>query len=180
MLTPNNYWHWRFDVERKVLMLDLGDELLFCVAIPSKQLTAETMTISKQVFTVTDVAAYQTFKEGMADLTLSEARKSELALNAVAAYRFQKPLMVKSWFFTPQVGVNPHWGEVVILKTAYSCARFIVIENVGNSSLCMLADVTPIRLDNNKILNFSDTIRVMNNRMSSYSGTMPMDFALVG
>ncbi|PSU93179.1 cell division protein ZapC [Photobacterium kishitanii] len=180
MLTPNNYWYWQFDVETKVLMLDLGNELLFCVSIPSKQLIAETMSISKQVFTVADVAAYQTFKEGMVGLPLSEARKSELALNAVAAYRFQKPLMAKSWFFTPQIGLNPHWGEVVILKTAYGCARFVVVENDGNSSLCMLADVTPIKLDNNKMLSFSDTIRVMNNRMSSYSGSMPMDFALVG
>ncbi len=64
MLTPNNYWYWQFDVERKVLMLDLGNELLFCVSIPSKQLIAETMSISKQVFTVADVAAYQTFGRG--------------------------------------------------------------------------------------------------------------------
>lgn len=180
MLTPNNSWHWRFDIKRNTLMLDLGNELLFCVSIPTKKLVEEARSTLKQVFTVTDVAAYQAFKEGMDELSLSEVRKSELALNAVATYRFQKPIMAKSWFFTPQVGADPHWGEVVMLQTEHDCARFIVIENDGNSSLCMLADVTPMALDNNKVMSFSDTIRVMNNRMTSYLGSKSMNFALVG
>ncbi|SMY33107.1 cell division protein ZapC domain-containing protein [Photobacterium andalusiense] len=180
MLTPNNSWYWQFDTKRNTLMLELGNELLFCVSIPIKQLTVEARSISNQIFTVADVAAYQTFKEGMVNLPLSEARKSELALNAVAAYRFQKPLMLRSWFFVPQAGIDPDWGEVVILKTADDYARFIIIETDGNSSLCMLADVAPIKLDHNKELNFSDTIRVMNNRISPHSGTLPMGFALVG
>ena len=180
MLNPDNSWYWRFDIKRNMLMLELGNELLFCVSIPTKKLVEEARSTLKQVFTVTDVAAYQAFKEGMDALTLSDARKSELALNAVATYRFQKPMMTKSWFFTPQVGADPHWGEVVMLQTDHGRARFIVVENDGNSSLCMLADVTPIALDNNKVMNFSDTIRVMNNRMTSYLGTKPINFALVG
>ena len=62
MLNPDNSWYWRFDIKRNMLMLELGNELLFCVSIPTTKLVEEARSISKQVFTVTDVAAYQAFK----------------------------------------------------------------------------------------------------------------------
>lgn len=89
MLKPNNSWMWYYDQQNDALMLDLGDDMIFRVAIPTKHLIPCAFT--KTVFTVDDATTYQTFIENLNQLDLSAPRKAELALNAVAASRFHKP-----------------------------------------------------------------------------------------
>ena len=111
MLKPNNSWMWYYDPQNDSLMLDLGNEMVFRVSIPTKHLV--TSAYDRTVFTVDDASVYQAFKEGIAHLELSEPRKAELALNAVAASRFHKPMMPKSWFFeTLQGGCEPENGDI--------------------------------------------------------------------
>ncbi|WP_419205644.1 cell division protein ZapC [Photobacterium leiognathi] len=178
MLKPDNSWKWYFDTDMNSLMLELGNDMLFRVALPAKRLTPEAKV--SDIFNVDDIEAYQNFQEQFAQLPISEARKCELALNATAARRFHKPIMPKSWYFAPQQGVEPEQGEVVSLMTASCTAHYVVIENNGTASLCMLADVATVDLDGAKTMQFCDTIKVMNDRMAPCFVESEQRYALVG
>ncbi|KJF80902.1 cell division protein ZapC [Photobacterium angustum] len=179
MLKPDNSWKWYFDAEMNSLMLELNDDMLFRVSLPSKLLTPEAKI--SDIFNVDDIEAYQNFQEQIAHLPISAARKCELALNATAARRFHKPMMPKSWYFVPQQGVEPLQGQVITLMTASCNAHYVVIENSGVASLCMLADVATVDLDGVKSMEFCETIKVMNDRMSPCSvENEQRHFALVG
>ncbi|OLQ69988.1 cell division protein ZapC [Photobacterium proteolyticum] len=179
MLKPTDSWTWYYDHKDDSLMLDLGEEMVFRVSIPTKHLV--TSAFERTVFTVDDATIYQGFLENIAQLELSAPRKVELALNAVAASRFHKPMMPKSWFFeTQQGGCEPENGDVVTLQTEFGAAKYLVIENSGCASLCMLADVEPLALTSTKEMTFCDTIKVMNDRMQAFVNEMPVNFALVG
>ena len=127
MLKPTDSWTWYYDHKDDSLMLDLGEEMVFRVSIPTKHLV--TSAYECTVFTVDDATIYQGFLENIAQLELSAPRKVELALNAVAASRFHKPMMPKSWFFeTQQGGCEPENGDVVTLQTEFGTAKYLVIE----------------------------------------------------
>ncbi|GHA41938.1 cell division protein ZapC [Photobacterium aphoticum] len=181
MLKPNNSWMWYYDQQNDALMLDLGDDMIFRVAIPTKHLIPCAFT--KTVFTVDDATTYQTFIENLNQLDLSAPRKAELALNAVAASRFHKPLMPKSWFFQElSEGLEPEQGDVVTLLTEFGEANYLVIENTGCASLCMMANIAPLTLTVSKEMAFCEVIKVMNNRMKSLEIEQEsvVRFALVG
>ncbi|MGR5061909.1 cell division protein ZapC [Photobacterium sp. DNB22_13_2] len=181
MLKPNNSWMWYYDQKYDALMLDLGDNMIFRVAIPTKNLVP--CAFARTTFTVDDASVYQTFLEGMSILDLSAPRKAELALNAVAASRFHKPLMPKSWFFHQRSkGQQPLQGDIVTLSTDLSEGQFLIIENSGSASLCMMADTTSLALNPAKEMAFCETIKVMNDRMTAYEGPLeaPITLALVG
>ncbi|KLV06882.1 cell division protein ZapC [Photobacterium ganghwense] len=181
MLKPNNSWMWYYDQKHDALMLDLGEEMIFRVSIPTKNLVPCAFT--RSVFTVDDASTYQTYLEGVSSLDLPAPRKVEIALNAVAANRFHKPMMPKSWFFKDLKNAHcPSEGDVVTLYTEDGQANFLVIENNGNASLCMSAEVEAVNLNNAKQMQFCDTIKVMNDRMEAFEAhvEMPVSFALVG
>ncbi|MGF1726403.1 cell division protein ZapC [Photobacterium nomapromontoriensis] len=181
MLKPNNSWEWYYDQQNDALMLDLGDEMVFRVAIPTKHLVPCAFT--KTDFTVDDATVYQTYLESLSGLALSAPRKAELALNAVTASRFHKPMMPKSWFFLEKrAGCNPESGDIVTLQTELGQANYLIIENSGCASLCMMADVEPLALTSTKDMQFCDIIKVMNDRMEVFEQPqeMTISFALVG
>ncbi|WP_459779860.1 cell division protein ZapC [Photobacterium sp. R1] len=179
VLKPNNSWTWYYDQKNDSLMLDLGEEMVFRVSIPCKHLI--TCAFNRSEFTVDDASTYQTFLENIATLELSAPRKVELALNAVAASRFHKPMMPKSWFFTQQDGgYEPRNGEIIALDTELATGKYLVIENSGCASLCMLADVEPHQLAIGKDIDFCGVIKVMNDRMQSVRIDDELGFALVG
>ncbi|PSV43158.1 cell division protein ZapC [Photobacterium indicum] len=179
MLKPNNSWMWYFDLKDNSLMLDLGSDMVFRVGIPAKHLIP---SASEQCeFTVDDASIFQNYKENVSHLEISEPRKAELALNAVAASRFHKPMMPKSWFFdTQSVSCEPENGDIVTLQTPLGMAKFIVIENSGCASLCMMVDVEPLALSSTKEMRFCDTIKVMNDRITAYEEDVMLNLALVG
>ncbi|WP_299018732.1 cell division protein ZapC [uncultured Photobacterium sp.] len=178
MLKPNNSWMWYYDPKHDSLMLDLGEKMVFRVSIPTKHLV--TSAYERTVFTVDDASVFQIYKESLAQLKLSEPRRAELALNAVAASRFHKPIMPKSWFFEIQQGnCEPENGDIVTLQAESNLANFLVIENSGCASLCMLADVNSLALNATKEMAFCDTIKVMNDRMQAFQGEIPLNLALV-
>ncbi|OAN17932.1 cell division protein ZapC [Photobacterium jeanii] len=179
MLKPNNSWKWYFDQQHNSLMLDLGNEMVFRVAIPAKLLV--TCALEDNTFTVDDASIYQTFKDRIDNLDLPRARKAELALNAVAASRFHKPMMPKSWFFKTQShGYEPELGEVVTLETETGTSKFIVIENSGSASLCMMAELDTLALNSTKEMKYCDTIKVMNDRIPPFVEELHQGLALVG
>ncbi len=179
MLKPTNSWMWYYDHKDDSLMLDLGEEMIFRVSIPTKHLV--TSAYERTVFTVDDASVFQAYRESIAQLDLSEPRKAELALNAVAASRFHKPMMPKSWFFETQQGdCKPENGDIITLQAEFGDAKYLVIENSGCASLCMLASVEPHALTSTKEMAFCDTIKVMNDRMQAFVNELPLNFALVG
>ena len=179
MLKPNNDWKWYFDQKSDSLLLDLGNEYVFCVSIPVKQMVPTAKMSSS--FSVNDAAIFQSFSESIRGLCVIDNRGPELLLNAVAAVRFHKPVMPKSWFFSKtEYEYNPEQGEIVTLFNELNIGRFLVLENSGAASLCICIDES-FQLTENKTLQFCETIKVMNDRMAQYQQqTLDNNFALVG
>ncbi|MDX1301739.1 cell division protein ZapC [Photobacterium sp.] len=182
MLKPNDSWKWYYDHKDDSLMLDLGGDMVFRVSIPTKNLIP--CAYDQCVFTVDDATVFQTYKESISHLDISVPRKAELALNAVAASRFHKPMMPKSWFFEARPeGCEPVNGDIVTLQTSLGTAKFLVIENCGTASLCMMTEIEPLALSNTKQMAFCDTIKVMNDRIEHYEQETSADslnLAMVG
>ena len=78
-------------------MLDLGGDMLFKTNLSRKLVVDCAMGVNE--FSVDDATAFQTYKEQIALLGLTEPRQAELTLYCVAAKRFHKPVQPKSWFF---------------------------------------------------------------------------------
>jgi len=167
MLKPSDKWSWYFCDKEGHLMLDLGAEMLFKTNYASKVLVD--CAFSNNDFTIDDAGDYQTFYESISLLPLIEARKAELILNCVAAKRFYKPVQPKSWFFDTQGDqvVEPQEGNIVSLSNSHNDGHFVVIESGCHSSLCICVEQDGFALSPNKILNFSDVIKVMHDRMTS-------------
>ncbi|WP_407333076.1 cell division protein ZapC [Enterovibrio sp. 27052020O] len=167
MLKPNNAWKWYFDQEAQALMLDLGENMVFRVAIDSKHLIPDAFIDTP--FSVDDASLFQAYSDAVSVLPLSGPRRAELVLNAVAANRFHKPLLPKSWFFHEQEGHSAAAaGSIVTLKTEHGSEPFLVIENAGIASLCMHAGESPLALTESKQMRFCEAIKVMNDRLSTY------------
>ena len=165
MLKPTNEWKWYFDAELGKLMLHLGQEQsAFSVSISRRNLIAD--AYSSTPFSVDDASCLLTYQDAINETGLPGACQTELVLNAVAAKRFHKPFLPKSWFFHPHnAAVAPMEGSLIELVTSTDSAQFIVIENTGSASLCMLAQTADFQLNENKSMQFCDTIKVMNDRI---------------
>lgn len=179
MLKPSDTWSWYYDNKAQSLMLDLGMDMVFCVNLPPKVLINSAFDDCK--FSVDDASAYQMFVEHISYLPLSEPRKVELALNCVAARRFHKPMLPKSWFFETQgAGYYPEEGEIVSLKNDLGEGHFIIVENYECASMCMLVDMDAFALNPTKYMAFCEPIKVMNDRMAKMQVVNSSYYALVG
>lgn len=180
MLKPSDTWNWYYDAKAKSLMLDLGMEMVFRVNLPMKSLID--CALNSNEFTVDDAANYHTFMDQINHLPLTEPRRAELALNCVAAKRFLKPLLPKSWFFDYQSeGYTPEEAEIIALNNALGEGHFIVIESCESASVCMLVDLEPCALNDTKQLTFSQPIKVMHDRMAPVQINYESNtYALVG
>ena len=166
MLKPSDKWTWYYDDAEQHLMLDLGGDIIFRTNL-SKKLVVD-CAIGINEFSVDDASAFQTYKEQISLLNLSEPRQAELALYCVAAKRFHKPVQPKSWFFNPvtDCGYTPEEGDFVKLSNSHSEGYFIVLEVGDNASLCALVCQNNFALDGMKSLKFGQAIKVMHDRMS--------------
>ncbi|WP_165311336.1 cell division protein ZapC [Vibrio ziniensis] len=180
MLKPSDKWNWYYSDSEGYLMLELGDEMVFRTNL-SSNLLVDCAFASNQ-FTVDDASDYQTYKERIDYLNLSEPRKVELVLYCVAAKRFHKPVQPKSWFFDYQSsGYSPDEGEIVSLVNGNGQGYFIVLEVGDNASLCALVDLEDFVLNSSKQLCFGQVIKVMHDRMASANQILlPQPMALVG
>lgn len=164
MLKPRDTWNWFYDEQKNALMLDLGSDMLFKVNLPKKHLVDCAYTDTD--FTVDDASAFMAFKESVTNLNLSEPRQAELVLNCVASKRFHKPVQPKSWFFDEQAkDYLPNEGDIVHLKNSHGEGYFMVVDVCENASLCAYIENDEFPLDGRKVLKFSESIKVMHNRM---------------
>jgi cell division protein ZapC len=165
MLKPNDKWTWYYDDTEQHLMLDLGDTMVFKTNLPRKLIVECAIGINE--FSVDDASAYQTYKEQISLLGLSEPRQAELALYCAAAKRFHKPVQPKSWFFDCQSSdeIAPEEGDFVHLCNGYSEGYFIVLEVGESASLCASVNLYEFELNGVKSLEFGQAIKVMHDRM---------------
>ncbi|EKO3594726.1 cell division protein ZapC [Vibrio metschnikovii] len=166
MLKPSDKWSWYYSDSEGYLMLDLGQEMVFRTNL-SRNLLVDS-AFSNPSFTVDDASDYQTYKERVSGLQLTEPRQVELALYCVAAKRFHKPVQPKSWFFDYQsaTDIKPEEGDIVSLVNSFNQGFFIVLEVGESASLCVLIELAPFTLSSTKQLEFGQVIKVMHDRMS--------------
>jgi cell division protein ZapC len=165
MRKPSDTWSWYYDEQQCSLMLNLGEDMIFKTNLVRNKLVD--CAFKENEFTVDDASSYQTFKEQISGLELSEPRQAELALYCVAAKRFHKPVQPKSWFFESQIQGHecPEEGDIVRMNNQYSLGYFIVLEVGENASLCASVDLDEFNLTSSKALQFGDSIKVMHDRM---------------
>lgn len=180
MLKPSDKWNWYFSDDEGCLMLDLGDEMVFRTNLKRSLLVD--CAFSDCHFTVDDASAFQTYKERINGLDISEPRKAELSLYCVAAKRFHKPVQPKSWFFDHQgEGYQPVEGDMVTLLNGHNDGSFIVLEVGESASLCASAGLEAFYLNGSKSLEFGQVIKVMHDRMACANHlSMPLPIAMVG
>lgn len=172
MLKPSDKWTWYYDDTEQHLMLDLGDDIIFRTNLSKKLIVDCAIGINE--FSVDDASAFQTYREQISFLNLSEARQAELTLYCTAAKRFHKPVQPKSWFFTPVIdgGYIPQEGDFVQLSNDHNDGFFIVLEVGDNASLCALVCTDDFMLDGMKLLEFGQAIKVMHDRMSNANSVL--------
>ncbi|MCG9749049.1 cell division protein ZapC [Vibrio brasiliensis] len=165
MLKPNDKWTWYYDDAEQHLMLDLGDDMVFKTNLPRKLVVDCAIGVNE--FSVDDASAFQTYKEQIALLGLSEPRQAELALYCVAAKRFHKPVQPKSWFFDnlSDGQMTPEEGDLIRLSNSYSDGYFIVLELGECASLCASVCLEEFALNGSKCLQFGQAIKVMHDRL---------------
>ena len=169
MLKPSDKWTWYYDDTDQHLMLDLGNDMVFKTNL-SRKLMVE-CAIGVNEFSVDDASAYQTYKEQIAHLDLSEPRQAQLALYCVAAKRFHKPVQPKSWFFDclSDGSCVPEEGDFVRLENNYGGGVFIVLEAGPCASLCASINLNEFNLNGSKSIQYGEAIKVMHDRMQIMS-----------
>ncbi len=166
-IKPDDHWRWYFDYDHDRVMLDLANGMLFRSCFPAKMLTA--FARAEMPFSIDDAGEYYVFDEQAKKLNISNEERAELVLNSLVAFRFLKPQMPKSWYFSIFHEISkPAKGEPIQVRVEdTNCfATFIIVEVGDSASLCLLAD-TQLELPDRK-LRFCDPIKIMNDRMVKY------------
>lgn len=179
-IKPDDNWRWFFDAEQDRMMLDLADGMLFRSCFPRKMLTPD--AFRDAVFSVDDAAQFFAWHESCREAPLSDEQRDELLLNALAAWRFLKPLMPKSWHF--RVCQRSHWqpGEsdlvTVTLVENGDEARLLVIEAGESAALCILAQ--PELVVGGKTMVLGDAIKIMHDRLQPWHAEQAQRYARAG
>ena len=121
-------------------------------------------------FSIEDAGEYYLFDEQAKRLNITQEERAELVLNSLVAFRFLKPQMPKSWYFSSFHYINePKQGQIiqVCLENTNQYFTFIIAEAGPSASLCLLAE--PILELPDRTLRFCDPIKIMNDRMLEYS-----------
>jgi len=164
LLEPSNKWYWQYDLAAQSIIIQLSEGLAMSCQLDKTNMN-ETCK-GKVNFTADDSSFYYYIIESIKDLTLSDAQKTQLALNAVTNHRFHKVKMPQSWFFNlKNEAVQSSTGDLITLTTADSSFEFIVLESDGRVSTCMLIQ-SCAQLSYSKCLQQFEVIRVMNDRVS--------------
>lgn len=164
LLEPSNEWYWQYDLASQCIIIQLSGGLAMSCQLDKSNMNA--VCKGRMYFTAEDSSYYFYFLESIKDLMLSDAQKTQLALNAVTNIRFHKIKMPQSWFFNfKNTGALFNTGDLISLSTADTIADFIVLESDELVSTCMLIQES-LTLSERKELQQFEVIRVMNDRVS--------------
>lgn len=165
-IKPSETWRWYFDAQADRIMLDLDDGTLFRSRFSADMLLPE--ALNPRSFTEKQVEFYYQIFDSAQLAGLQSHHASELALNAIVAKSFLKPLITKSWYFLPKFAtLSPAVGDVVEVTLSGGSnqgAHFMVIDTNNHASLCLLLDAKLVI--SGKPLHFSQVLKIMNDRLS--------------
>ncbi len=164
LIKPGKDWQWNFCHTQNRLLLELGAEMVFVSAFCQKELVADALVA--ETFSIEQSEDFYLYVERIEQqLTLPEQMVNHIALNAVTAKSFYKPLMPKSWFFNTATSVSSALvGNIVQLESCYGCRHYLIIESNTKASTLLLIERTH-QLDANKELSQFSLIKVMNDRL---------------
>lgn len=165
MLQAKADWYWCFDSETQSLRLNMTD-FVFVTACKPKKLV-EHAKITK-AFGVDDNQAYSEYFNIIDEqLNVSEAQAVQIALNAVAQQKYTIPEPPKSWYFIVQHHLRRDlFEQVVLIQSKYESGIFLILEENTECAFVMLLSAS-LQLNENKSMQQFDTIKVMQNRMTS-------------
>lgn len=166
MIKPDDGWYWYFDPKYDRMMLVISSQMVFRSRFSSKLLASDAFQTLN--FTVDDIRLFHLFDEQSCLLPLSDNQRAELVLNGLAAQRFLKPVLPKSWYFTLQPSkIELQQGEIVAVNVIDSDENiiFMVIDVGETASLCVLAQSVCNFAGKNMLL--GEALKVMNDRFIS-------------
>jgi cell division protein ZapC len=162
-LQPNSNWQWKFDEERQMMTLLIDPDMLFVSGLEARKMSPIGFEASS--FSCQHTQAYYHYLESLEPFAWPDPIKVQLALNALAACEFHKPLMPQSWFFAHQGEMQEcHKGEILMLETERGDAYFMVVEVETTSALCMAIE-TNTYLTSTKYLPQFGIVKVMRDRL---------------
>lgn len=139
MLQPNNNWTWAVCTDTESLILDISDSMVFSTAYTLKNLTNNIHVDNS--FNIADAQYYSELQDTLMGLRLwSDAFSTQIALNAIAAVRFHKPLMPQSWNFTSSSTRLTSMPMFVDLVTENGVGTCMVLETSERFACVMLVD----------------------------------------
>ena len=164
IIKPGKDWQWNFCHKNNRLTLDLGAELVFVSAFSKKDLVAD--ALNSAIFSIEQSQDFYHFTERVEQqLTLPGPVVDHIALNAVTAKAYFKPLMPKSWFFNTASSVSSaQAGNIVQLQSTYGLKHYLIVESTTKASTLLLIEREHQLDDVKKLVQFG-LIKVMNDRL---------------
>lgn len=164
LIKPAKDWQWNFCPSKNRLTLDLGSDMIFVSAFSRRELVS--CALSSGDFSIEQSQDFYHYIERLEQqLSIPEQVSNHIALNAVAAKTFYKPLMPKSWFFNTATSVSSALaGNIVMLESQRESRHYLIVESNSKASTCLLIERSH-QLDDSKALNQFGLIKVMNDRL---------------
>lgn len=169
MLQPQADWYWYVDEKAGNLSICLGGDLHFATAYPTKNLINHPGR--SLPFSIEHMELYSQVSEKLTGchIDLNNAQKTQVALNAVAALLFHKPVTPKSWHFV-QSSVPFDQTDVARIKTESGEGLILLLESNENMSTGILIS-SGLLLTQTKALDPFSVHKIANNRLFALEGT---------
>ncbi len=165
MLQPNQQWCWY--TQGEYLAIELGNDMCFQTAYKLTSLIS--CAAKAEQFTLEQHSVYSAISQTLETIEqLSNAEKTQIAINGLALCFFGKPIAAKSWYFELVSRVRERVQyQIAYLKLAEKFAEVIILQFDTNSAYCMLLDKALV-LDDTKTLGRFSPIKVMMNRLFDF------------
>ena len=163
MLQASQKWNWIACAKSNALMLDMGNEMMFCTPYKIRNLTND--VLSNPAFSLTDANFYQQVFAYLDGFKLwNEPQICQISLNATAVKHYLKPILTKSWFFETYQGCEPSVDAIVQLQSKKQMGQFLIVDYTSEGSVCICLEKEYWLDDNFKLQQF-EVIKVLNDRI---------------
>jgi len=163
MLQASQKWNWIACSKSNALLLDMGNEMVFCTPYKIRNLTND--VLENPAFSLTDANFYEQVFSYLDDFKLwSEAQICQISLNATAVKHYLKPMLTKSWFFELYQGTEPSMDAIIQLKSKKQMGQFLIVDHTIEGSVCICLEENYCLDDNFKLKQF-EAIKVLNDRI---------------
>lgn len=163
MLQASRKWNWIACAKSNTLLLDMGNEMIFCTPYKIRNLTND--VLDNPAFSLTDANFYEQVSTYLDSFSIwNEAQICQMALNATAVKHYLKPMLTKSWFFELYQGNEPSVDAIIQLKSKKQMGQFLIVDHTNEGSVCICLEKC-YSLDDNFELKKFEVIKVLNDRI---------------